>query len=457
MKKKSRTSFNISLVIFLMIFIYLLATIVIYFTTDHITSYQVKPGTLSQNSTYMAVALRDETVVTSPGGGYLTYYVPEGGRTAVNETVYSVNASPQTLPAADSAGSNSDKTLETLKQLSSDFSGIYSSDRYNSVYDLQYSLKSQNLTASRESTAGTEVKADSDGIISYYTDGYEPRTADTVTEDDFIYNKYHKQRLQTSEAVSAGAPVYKLINSENWSIVIPLSEGQLNRISSYETIPVRFEKDGKTETGTVRLFDRNEQHYAEISFTNGMVRYCKERFLDVELITNSISGLKVPKSAIIQKDFYLIPEEYAVKGGTGGETGFMVETTDKKGNQTSVFVAGSIFDKAGINTAEGTLNMTGSDASEEDSASFYLVEKEYFNKGDRIIRPDSEDRYAISETVSLDGVYNINKGYALFEKVTIIDSNEEYCIISNDERSDLMQFDYIVRNGADVHEDQILR
>ncbi len=32
---------------------------------------------------------------------------------------------------------------------------------------------------------------------------------------------------------------------------------------------------------------------------------------------------------------------------------------------------------------------------------------------------------------TLYGVYNINKGYAVFREVTIIDENEEYCIVES--------------------------
>ena len=42
----------------------------------------------------------------------------------------------------------------------------------------------------------TLSKAEQDGIILYSTDGYENKTADTLTAEDFDQNSYHKQILR---------------------------------------------------------------------------------------------------------------------------------------------------------------------------------------------------------------------------------------------------------------------
>ena len=52
-----------------------------------------------------------------------------------------------------------------------------------------------------------------------------------------------------------------------------------------------------------------------LAFDSSMVRYAQDRFVDVELILEDQSGLKIPKSAITKKDFYVIPEDYLTQGG----------------------------------------------------------------------------------------------------------------------------------------------
>ena len=55
-----------------------------------------------------------------------------------------------------------------------------------------------------------------------------------------------------------------------------------------------------------------------------MVRYAKDRYLDIELILEDESGLKIPKSSVTKKDFYLVPENYLTQGGNSKETGVLI-------------------------------------------------------------------------------------------------------------------------------------
>ena len=57
---------------------------------------------------------------------------------------------------------------------------------------------------------------------------------------------------------------------------------------------------------------------------------------------------------------------------------------------------------------------------------------------------------------TLHGVYNINKGYAVFREVTIIDENEEYCVVESNNIYGLAAYDYIVLDATQVSEDEIV-
>ena len=73
-----------------------------------------------------------------------------------------------------------------------------------------------------------------------------------------------------------------------------------------------------------------------------------------------------------------------------------------------------------------------------------------------MIKPNSTMTYTIGDTASLEGVYCTNRGYAVFRKIEITDQNEEYCIVRSNTSYGLSQYDYIVRNGQDVKEEQIV-
>ena len=69
---------------------------------------------------------------------------------------------------------------------------------------------------------------------------------------------------------------------------------------------------------------------------------------------------------------------------------------------------------------------------------------------------DSSKRYTILEKVSMQGVYNINKGYAVFREITIIDENEEYCIVEDGAAFGLAQYDHIALDASTVTDEQII-
>ena len=58
----------------------------------------------------------------------------------------------------------------------------------------------------------------------------------------------------------------------------------------------------------------------------------------------------------------------------------------------------------------------------------YYVDKTAFKEGDAIVKDGSSERFIISTSASLEGVYCINQGYAVFRQIEILDQNEEYAI-----------------------------
>ena len=72
------------------------------------------------------------------------------------------------------------------------------------------------------------------------------------------------------------------------------------------------------------------------------------------------------------------------------------------------------------------------------------------------MKKDSSKKYQVSGTGSLQGVYNINKGYAVFREIKIIDENEEYCIVEAGSSYGLSQYDRIVLNADTVNDEDIV-
>ena len=77
---KKYSFFNIGTVLFGILFIYMIICVVLYMTSDHITSYEVTEGSLAGNDVYTALALRTEELITAPESGSVTYYAREGSK-----------------------------------------------------------------------------------------------------------------------------------------------------------------------------------------------------------------------------------------------------------------------------------------------------------------------------------------------------------------------------------------
>ena len=57
----------------------------------------------------------------------------------------------------------------------------------------------------------------------------------------------------------------------------------------------------------------------------------------------------------------------------------------------------------------------------------------------------------------LIGVYNINKGYAVFKQINIMSQNEDYAIVETKTSYGLSLYDHIALNGSKVKENQLMR
>ena len=137
------------------------------------------------------------------------------------------------------------------------------------------------------------------------------------------------------------------------------------------------------------------------------------------------------------KDFYLVPMEYLTQGGDSSESGFNKEVYSESGSSV-VFVPATIY------------------YSEEDNYYIEMGGENGFNAGDYIVKPDSTDRYQIGASASLQGVYNINKGYAVFKQIDVLASNDEYYTIKKNMTYGLAVYDHIVLDASTVSEGELI-
>ncbi|MCD7725938.1 MAG: hypothetical protein LUI12_10400 [Clostridiales bacterium] len=453
-KYRRPLNLNIGMLIFAAIFVYVVICVIMYFRTDHVVGYSVKEGSLSSNSVYKGIALRQEEIVTSSNAGYVNYYAREGERAAVGNLIYTIDETGRLSDyiQANESGENSlsDADLSELKTEITAFKNGFDRTEFSDVYSFKYSVEGtvlklanynllQNVDAVNDASATSLITsgyAQNSGIVVYSVDGYEDLTLQDMTSEYFNQDNYEKNYLVNNELIATGDPVYKLSTDEDWSIVIQTDAETAAQLVEEEYIEVRFLKNQYTAWGGVDSYTNEEgETFVSLSFTNSMITYCTERFIDIELLLEEEKGLKIPNSSIVEKEFYIVPKEYVTQGGNSGSYGVLLESYDEEGNAVTEFVETTIY---------------------QETETEYYLDDTVLRAGNYIIKPESTEKYAISKTGSLIGVYNINKGYADFKQISILYQNEEYAIVKSNTMYGLSVYDYIALDASTVDDNEFI-
>lgn len=457
-KYRKPLNLNIGMLIFGTVFVYMVICVVMYFQTSHIVRYEVKEGTLATNNIFRGVVIRDETVVNTESAGYVNYYAREGERVAKNDLVYTIDETGRLNEYLEdlNLGENSlsEKQLAEFRSELANFKHGFDEKTFENIYDFKYSLKNtvlklanvnmlESIQEMNENTGVTNIvnfcNSPTTGIVAYWVDGYENLTADTVTEAVFDEkNGYEKKQMIGNSLMEAGDAVYKLSTNENWSVVIPIEAERGAEMEKEGYIKVRFLKNQYEAWGATKLHRNSDGNtYLQLSFTNSMITYISDRFLDIELIIHDEAGLKIPNSSIVQKDFYLIPEDFITESGEDGSKGVIRQCYLENGDISSEFLSTGVY------------------SYDEESKEYYL-DTDILNTGDVLYKTDSQETYTVSKRANLIGVYNMNKGYADFKQIHILYQNDEYAIVKANTQYGLNVYDYIVLDAEAVVDDQLI-
>ena len=450
-KYRKPLNLNIGIIIFAAIFIYACFYIATYFNTAHIRPYEVREGSLTSNNLYTGIAIRDEVIVKAEDSGYINYYLKEGGRAANGDLVYSIDETGKLNEYLKQNSMNesslSDANLAQLKSEIVTFLHGFSPSNYETAYDFKYTVKGNILRMSSNSFMssiddlssryGSNVKlcyAKDTGVVMYWNDGFEALNENTITTECFDQSKYTKNQYLESEKITAGTPVYKYCNKEEWYLVIPVDEYKANELEEEGYVKVRFMKNQLESWAQVSIFNgRDGSKFAKLLFNNSMITFCNDRFLEVELLLHEETGLKIPNSAIVQREFYLLPEEFVVTNDSNNVV--IREYINEEGKNDKETVNVSIYSKV-----DGE----------------YYVDADVLHKGDRLIKTDSAQTYTVSKSATLIGVYNMNKGYADFRQIEILYQNDEYAIVKSNTDYGLNVYDMIVQEASTVKADQFI-
>ena len=427
--------------------------------------YEVEEGSLVKEHNYTGLIIRREETVQSEAGGYIYYYVADGRKAASGSPVYLIDAggdlSHYLSNNADKLNNINSSKLREIRNEVLSTSRSFSNGSFHDIYDIHDSILAKAMEYSSLSIFNSisdelEAKGVSfqkflspkNGTVCCYTDGYEDIDENNLTAELFDQTKYEKNTIKAGDLIEAGMPAYKLITDENWYIAFMLSDENLEELKDSSTLKIAFTDKGFDAKVSFKIvYGGDGNKYGLISMNSYLVQFTSNRFISFEIVTNDVSGLKIPDKAITTKDFYVIPTNYLAEDASGN-VGFNKAIVADSGTSYE-FVTTDIYSKDDdycyIECDEGSALKAGD---------FVMLPAGSALPSDE--NPKESSLYQITAKMPLKGVYNVNKGYTIFRKVEILESSNGYSIIQKNTNYGLQTYDHIVLDASSVKDGEIL-
>lgn len=439
----------------LAVMIYIIVLAFSYSRKEHISIYEVGETKIADDATFRGIILREEKVYSLKQSGYVNYFIPEASKVSVGSVVYTVDNNgsiSSTLENISSQKSPKQDEISAIREVIAGYQDNYDGARYSQVYEYQYDIKNvvslqgqENLYSDLEQVLNNgskqdykAIRAKKSGVIAYTVDGFEDLKEKDINKDTFSEElSMNKQQLRSNNTISEGQPAYRLVTSNDWKLVIPLTEEYYQKLKDHNSIRVRVKKDGVSFNAGLSIVASEDIYLATLTTSRFMQKYVNERFLDVELGINSAEGLKIPNSSIIENEFYPVDSSCVNKLDDTGSSSITVTKMNNGVPEESVISLSDVY------LIDGK----------------YYIKKSLIDPGDTINNIVSGGSITVSNNSykKLPGVYSVNEGYCQFVYIDKKYQNSEYTIVSSNTAGGLSQYDHIVVNPETLKENDFIQ
>lgn len=449
---RGTSQFHIGIAICIIIFIYVFFRLVTYLTSETVTVYEVKDGSIVSDHSYRALIVRKEEPVRADMDGYVYYFATQGSRVGIKSPIYAVDETGSIVNdlLAKKKGKStklSDRSLLLTKGTIQTFVNEYQDDTFQKTYtfkdrltDSLNAIQVENLMNNHRNKIEKAQTANTyhsyfpprSGLVSYMIDGLE-----SITVNDFnplVFSQgAEESNVKAKTQIQTGDVAYKLITSDDWNLVVPVDAMIRDELGSERNVKIVFDADGNSAWASISYLERDGASYLVLTMDDSMERYSDLRFVNIKLMMAERSGLKIPNSSIVKKTFFTIPKAFFLQGNNTKDIGVLVQ---KNGSEEPEFRVPTIY---------------------KETSKLYYIDDEKVREGDILVAGDSSRTYRVGTRIAeVDGVYNVNKGYAVFKQIEPIQKNEDYTIIRTGTSYGLALYDRIVLQGNHVKENEII-
>ena len=258
--------------------------------------------------------VRDEYLINAPSDGIIEIETKENEKIKKNDCI-----------ALLISGNQTKKEVSELALLQEDIKGLQyqleeeSIESKKNTINRKIKLKDSQIEIIENKLKDDiqEIKSQDSGVISYKSDGKE----DVYTIEDIEYidendidkevNSFESIRIE-SEKTAKGEPVSRLIKSNNTYIVMALDETESKEIENNKNI--KISKGDQIINCTIDdIYNKGEYYLYKLKIQEENIEIYDTRVEEFDIIYTQRRSLKVPKSAITQKNkikgIYIVDSE----------------------------------------------------------------------------------------------------------------------------------------------------
>ena len=444
-EKKSRISFTYCIAI--IVLVYLFAQLFIFFSRDTANYVVAKQGEIVETFSAKGVIIRDEQLVKATSNGIVQYYYPGGKELQKNAKVCTllddyygdlldekIDEIYQHIQEADSgeyaeAFGSLDTSISSSiasylrNKTSNSYADIYlleddlrdAVSKRKDMYSLMSSTKVASLLAQQgiyldeQAAFRSNMFLSEAGIIDYSYDGYEGWTVGQIGSN-FIdnYDSSYSFFEINMQQVSVGTPLYRVITSPLWNVVI--------YISGENTISFVYNSTHEM-SGRIQSLEQvaDDQYKLVLKINTNVQDIMNDRIANFVFTKNSHRGIKISESCIVKQSHYFVPNKYIVSSGT--EYGVLA-------------------------VESGGVTFRGVDIIATIDGISYIELSEDLLPGTMIQAEGSSEMISLGEMAEVDGVYVVNGGYEQYVIIQVINRSQGYAIVQG-----LNMYDRVKING----------
>lgn len=332
-KRRIRIAGVLRLVIIVALLVFFVIKLIDWNHQDKNLTYTLEYAEVNVVGEYPALILRDETLITASSSGKLTQVADDGKRVKVNERIMDVTGvsseemaeqgtTVATMEAANNLQITKEQRDKVIEDLKAEIAALVRAGDFDKVDSLSAALEmkintrsrmAQELQSAESMALGSEVLGEGEstqlvtteaGILTYYIDGYEDVLSygniANLNLSELLANELEAY-MPASHYVNRGDVVAKLINDNEYYLLIIAEPNEYNRFDVYQDIIVDI--DGREISGTIENFIASDDKVGIAILVDEYVDdFYKRRKINVKIKQETYQGLSVEKSSIMKTE-----------------------------------------------------------------------------------------------------------------------------------------------------------